>query len=78
MRIAYCTSLRYFWQLEVDARVAVHFLRCVDVELIKRNVTMMLVADVEHGACHGVVADLLRRPSVLEDERDGFLIGQWW
>ena len=69
-------SLRHFRKLEIDACVTIHFLRCVDVELIKRNVAMMLVANVEHSACHGVVADLLRRPSVLEDKRDDLLVGQ--
>jgi len=68
--------LGYFRQSEVYASVVIHFLRCVEVKLIKRNVAMMLVADVERGACHGVVANLLGRPSVLEDKRDRIFVGQ--
>jgi hypothetical protein len=65
-----------FRELKIDARVAVYFLRRFEVQLIERNVAVMLIANVEHRACHGVVANLLGRPTVLEDECDCLLVRQ--
>ena len=62
--------------MEVNARLVIHVFCCVQVKLVERNVTVVLVADVKHSPSHGVVVNLLGRSAVLEDKRDCVFIGQ--
>jgi hypothetical protein len=54
----------------------IHFLSGIEVELVKRNVAVMLVADVESGGSQCIVVNLLGRPAVSEDESDRIFLGQ--
>lgn len=54
----------------------IHFLSGIQVELVKRNVAVMLVADVESGGCQSIVVNLLGRPPISEDESDRIFLGQ--
>jgi hypothetical protein len=56
----------------------IHFLSGIEVELVKRNVAVVLVADVESGGCQNIVVNLLGRPPVPEDESDRIFLGQRW
>jgi hypothetical protein len=54
-------------------------LRCrSEVELVGRDLTTMLVPDVECGPGQNVIMNLLGRPAILEDEGDRFLAAQDW
>jgi hypothetical protein len=60
--------------VEVDACVVIYLLCRGEINLVDGDIAAMLVADVESGPGQSVVVNLLRRATVLEDERDSILV----
>ena len=60
-------------QVEVDACFAVGPLRSDQVEIVYRDLLVMLIEHRERGPAQDVVVDLLGWPAVFEDKGDGFV-----
>ena len=59
--------------MKVNSRVMIYLRRRSEVELVSWDITVTLVPDIECGPGQNVVMNLLRRATILEDERDRLL-----
>ena len=62
--------------MKIDARVLIHPGGRKQVQLVRGNDAVMLIADVECGRRQNIVMNLLRRAAVFEDQRDRILTGR--